>query len=89
MVIWRVEFSENAENAMAILDKPIRQRVIGGLEWLSGNFDTIVPLPLGNRWRGFFKFRVGDWRVIYEIKPNEYALKIHYIDHRSKIYKRG
>jgi len=88
MAVWRVEFSENAEDDLALLDRPIRRRIISGLEWLSGNFDSVVPIPLEGRWRGLFKFRVGDWRIIYAIKFTGHALIIHYIDHRSKIYKR-
>ena len=88
MAVWRVEFSENAEDDLAALDRPIRRRVIDGLEWLSNNFDNIVPIPLGGRWKEFFKFRVGDWRVVYEINSVEQTLIVHYIDHRSKIYKR-
>lgn len=88
MIAWQVEFSENAEDDLAVLDRQIRWRVIDRLEWLSNNFDNIIPIPLGGRWKEFFKFRVGDWRIIYEIKSKENLLIVHYIDHRSKIYRR-
>jgi len=52
------------------------------------NFDQITPLPLGDKWRGFFKLRIGDWRVVYEIEISKRLITIHYIDHRDKIYKR-
>lgn len=89
MASWRIEFSESAENDLADLDKQIARRIIDAGEWLAENFDGIVPIPLGGSWRGFFKFRVGDWRVIYKIKSSESALIVHYIDHRGKIYKRS
>lgn len=85
---WRIEFSLSAENDLAMLDKPVRRRVVDALEWLSENFDVVVPIPLGGPWKGFLKLRVGDWRVIYEIKPENSALVIRYIDHRREIYKR-
>lgn len=89
MASWRVEFSKQAENDFGRLDKPIRKRVVEALEWLAKNFDDIVPIPLGGPWRGFFKFRVGDWRVIYAIKPTTHALVVYYIDRRDRVYKRG
>lgn len=88
MTAWLAEFRTSAEDDLATLDKPTRRRVIDALEWLSDNFDSIIPIPLGGRWNGFFKFRVGDWRVIYEMKPDKRTLIVHYIDHRGKIYKR-
>ena len=42
MAVWHVELSESAEADLAELDKPIRRRVIGALEWLADNFDSIV-----------------------------------------------
>lgn len=87
MAAWRVEFSASAKEDIAVLDKMVRRRIIDALEWLSDNFDSITPIPLVGRWRGFFKFRVGDWRVIYEIESVKRLLIIRYIDHRGKIYK--
>lgn len=88
MAAWHARFAESAEKDLAALDKPIRRRVIDTVEWLSANFDSIVPIPLGGQWKGFFKFRVGDWRIIYEIKSGDQLIIAHYIDHRGKIYKR-
>ncbi|MEK7192449.1 MAG: type II toxin-antitoxin system RelE/ParE family toxin [Patescibacteria group bacterium] len=88
MAVWRVELSDLAEDDLAALDKLTRHRVIDALDWLSENFENITPIPLGGIWKGFFKLRVGDWRVIYELKHEWRVLVIHYIDHRNKIYKR-
>lgn len=86
---WRVVFSSTAEKDFIKLNRPTRQRVIDSLLWFSENFDSIVPLPLGGPWKGFFKLRVGDWRVIYEIQFSTQTIHVSYIDHRSKIYKRS
>jgi mRNA-degrading endonuclease RelE of RelBE toxin-antitoxin system len=32
--------------------------------------------------------RVGDWRVVYEIRNPEQLVMLHVIDHRSRIYRR-
>ena len=62
---WRVEFQGRAEDDLARLDRTARRRIITGLYWLTENFDEVTPLSLGGEWKGFFKFRVGDWRTIY------------------------
>ena len=89
MTEWRAEFSEKAESDLRMLDRLVRRQIIDRIGWLVENFDSVTPLPLHGKWRGFFKLRVGDWRVVYEIEAGEKILKIHYIDHRDKIYKRG
>ena len=85
---WKVKFTIEAEEDLDKLDKRIRERVLEKMLWLNDNFDQIIPLPLGGRWQGFFKLRVGDWRVIYEIEDVKKQITIHQIDHRDKIYKR-
>lgn len=85
---WQLEFSGNAERDLAVLDHSLRRKIIDKLEWLTINFDNITPLPLSESWRGFFKLRVGDWRVVYKVRHSKYLILVCYIDRRDKIYKR-
>ena len=85
---WRVIFTIEAEEDLDRLDKQVRKRVIEKILWLRNNFEQIIPLPLGGKWQGFFKLRVGDWRIIYETENSLKQIIIHRIDKRDKIYKR-
>jgi mRNA interferase RelE/StbE len=84
---WKIEFTFEADEDLDKLDKRIRKRVIEKVIWLRDNFNQIIPLPLSGKWQGFFKLRIGDWRVIYEIEAVKNQITIHRIDHRDKIYK--
>lgn len=88
MPAWRLDFSAAAERDLAALDRPVRRRIIDALEWFSAHFDDLVPIPLGGPFKGFFKFRIGDWRAVYEIQAGARTLLVHYIDKRDKIYTR-
>ncbi len=88
MAQWRVELSEKAESDIKAIDRPVRKRIMEALEWLSDNFDSVVPIPLEGYWKRFFKLRVGDWRAIYDIDVADRVLTVHLIDRRDKIYKR-
>ena len=50
----------------------------------------INPLVYGVRLRnilkGFFKLRVGDWRVIYNVSENQ-VVDVMAIGHRSEVYR--
>ena len=64
---WSIEFTKEAEKDISVLDKSIRKRIIEKLEWLSNNFDFIFPSVLTADFRDYFKLRIGDWRVFYQI----------------------
>ena len=88
MAKWAVEFGVGARQDLAGLDCSLRRRILDRLQWFSENFDYISPLPLSNEWRGFFKLRVGDWRVVYTFNTERKVIIVQYIDHRDKIYKK-
>jgi mRNA interferase RelE/StbE len=70
------------------LDKPIAQRIINKLKWLSHNFDDFTPQPLSGELKGFYKLRIGSYRTIYTANRGERLLMVHLIGHRRNIYKR-
>ncbi|MEK7502948.1 MAG: type II toxin-antitoxin system RelE/ParE family toxin [Patescibacteria group bacterium] len=85
---WSLEFEPKAEKDLAQLDKAVRARVLEKLDWLLENFDSLFPIPLHNEWRDFYKLRVGDYRIAYQINWKNNSIKVCYIDNRNKIYKR-
>ncbi|MBI4094621.1 MAG: type II toxin-antitoxin system RelE/ParE family toxin [Candidatus Liptonbacteria bacterium] len=87
MAGWSLEFSREAEEDLARLDRPVRRRIIDKLDWLTEHFDTVVPVVLSYEFKNFYKLRVGDWRIIYAVKWQEHAIVVHYIDRRDKAYK--
>jgi mRNA interferase RelE/StbE len=60
MVKMCVTFMPDARSDLASLNKPVAQRILKKLRWLSENYDTITPEPLTGQWRGVLKLRVGD-----------------------------
>jgi mRNA interferase RelE/StbE len=85
---WRFLITPQAEEDLAKLDPPVRKRVAERLAWFVERFEQVSPLPLGGKWKGFFKLRVGDWRIIYEAEPESQRIVVHGIGNRNEIYKR-
>ena len=86
--MYRVRIVDAATRELARLDKPLARRIIERITWLATNLDNISPEALTGELAGFYKLRVGDYRVIYEILYTEQTLVIHAIGHRREIYRR-
>ena len=85
---WAVEFTLEAEEDISVLDGSVRKQVLEKIEWLQKNFNEILPTVLTAEFRDYFKLRVGDWRVFYQVDWHKNIITIRYIDHRSKAYKK-
>ena len=88
MAYWRFIITVEAQDDLERLDDETRIRVLKKLKWFADNFDQATPFPLAGTWKGFFKLRVGDWRIIYEAEEDKNLIIIHLIDHRNRIYRR-
>jgi mRNA interferase RelE/StbE len=69
------------------LDKSVAQRIIEKVVWLSLNVDLVTHIPLSSSLSDFYKLRVGDWRILYEIDRVREKVIVHRVGHRKDIYK--
>ena len=83
---YDVEFSREALTSLSRLDKVVAQRVLDRIKWLSFHTKDVNHKALTGHLRGAFKLRVGDYRVIYEVKHKANILTVRVIAHRSEVY---
>ena len=88
MTEYLIVFMPQATDGLRRLDKPVAQRIIYKLKWLSRNFNDLTHETLKGELKGFCKLRVGSHRVIYTANEEERLLVIHLIGHRRDIYGR-
>lgn len=79
---------DSAVKALKRLDKTVVRRIMNRIRWVSENFISLEHLPLTGNLAGFYKIRIGNYRVIYEILEDERIIMIHMIGHRKDIYKK-
>ena len=83
---WTIEFAEAASRQLLKLDRPVARRIVQFLrERVSEAPD---PPALGAALKGdelgrFWKYRVGDYRVIAEIRDSEIRIVVIRLGHRS------
>jgi mRNA interferase RelE/StbE len=89
-LVWLIEFDDAAKRDLAKLDKQIARRIAGFLRERVALLDD--PRSIGHALKGsslgdFWRYRVGDYRIVCEIQDS--ALRVHVIriGNRREIYR--
>lgn len=85
---YDVALTPTAKADLLRLNPDVARRVIDKLQWLADNVQTIRVEALTGSWRGVFKLRVGDYRVLYTRDAGKQRIVIHFVRHRRDVYKR-
>lgn len=81
---FNVLYKASVEKDLKKLDKPTATRLLHRLELiLSANPN--VGEPLSGEFRGLFKYRMGDYRLVYAKIPE--GVLVLRIGHRREIYR--
>jgi mRNA interferase RelE/StbE len=85
--MYEIRILDAATHDLAKLDAAIARRIVNRVRWLAENLDEIKPEALTGNLAGFYKLRVGDYRVVYEIVQSEEMIIVHLVGHRREIYR--
>ncbi len=86
---YRVDYTRKAEKQLSKLDAPVRKRIN---KWIRTNLDgcedpTAYGKPLTASLKGYWSYRVGDYRIIADIQDDKILILIAEVGHRREIYK--
>jgi mRNA interferase RelE/StbE len=82
---YKIEYLEEVFDQLAKIPKNIRNAIIRAIdERLTTDPQRFKPLICN--WKGCFRMRVGDYRVIYKVNAKEITVLIVKIDSRGKVY---
>jgi len=76
-----------SSNVLTNIPKTDASRIMKKIDWLWTNREYVNHLPLGENLNGFFKLRVGIYRVLYEWDPSKDDLRICLIGTRDTVYR--
>ena len=87
---WKIEFERAAQKELDKLDKPVARRILRFLNQRVGKLDD--PRQIGERLKGtlseFWKYRVGDYRLICSLENDRLVVLVLRIAHRREVYTR-
>lgn len=86
---WTIEYSDVARNQLRKLDKPSARRILDYMD------QRIAPLEdarsVGKRLRGplgaFWRYRVGEYRIICELRDATLRVLVVRVGNRKDVYR--
>ena len=85
---WEIELAESAVKQLSGLDKAIQRRITKYLSERLAVADD--PRVLGRALRGelseYWRYRIGDYRLVCEIQDDVLTVLVVRVAHRSKVY---
>ena len=83
---WKIEFNPQAIKNLKKIPKKSRIKILESIR------DTLIPNPfvgeiLQGAFKGYYKFRVGDYRVIYTLEKDRLVIVVVRVALRSVVYR--
>lgn len=88
---WKVEFSRAAERELDRLDRQHARKLLVFLHERLARLED--PRSLGEALKGprfgeFWRYRIGDYRIVVRIEDERLIILVVRIGHRREVYKR-
>jgi mRNA interferase RelE/StbE len=87
---YEIEFDPEAVKDLKKLDRPIQVRLVGFLKTRVATLanprdigEALAGAKLGNYW----KYRVGDWRIICDIQDHRIVVRVLRVGNRREVYR--
>ncbi|WP_089952105.1 type II toxin-antitoxin system RelE/ParE family toxin [Limnohabitans sp. 2KL-3] len=87
---WQIEFDPDALKDLRKLDQPIQIRLVGFLRTRVSSLTNprdIGEALSGQRLGSYWKYRVGDWRIICDIQDQKILVRVLRIGNRREVYR--
>ena len=86
----RIEFDPGAVDDLKKLDRPVQIRLLGFLRTRVAVLDNPRSIGMalsGARLGSYWKYRVGDWRIICDIQDEGIVVRVLRFGNRRDVYR--
>jgi mRNA interferase RelE/StbE len=84
--MYRVEFAKGVYKDLKGLPREIQKKAFSIIEKLLAE-DPFIGKPLTGEYKGLWKFRFGNYRIIYTIEKSKLVILVLRIRHRKEAYR--
>ncbi len=86
---WTLEFSKAALSSLKKMDRHTAARIVDYLEERvasSKNPRDLGKMMVGKKFENMWRYRIGDYRVLVEIKEDVVTILVVDVGHRREVY---
>ena len=83
----KVFYLDSVQEDLKKLDRPLKKIILDKIEKYLAKDPKKLGKALVGPFKGFWRYRVGDFRIIYRINEKEILILVARIGHRKSIYK--
>jgi mRNA interferase RelE/StbE len=87
---WAIEFDPAAVKDLKKLDRPVQLRIVAFLRDRVAELENpraIGEALAGNELGNYWKYRVGDWRIICDIQDGRIVVRVLRVGNRREVYR--
>ena len=84
--MWKIKLSPEAEKQLRTIDRSASLKIQKYLTERVALSPIMFGKPLSANLKGFWRYRVEDYRIICDVRDKELVVLVVKIGHRSKVY---
>jgi mRNA interferase RelE/StbE len=85
---WKIEWDDRARKELRKLDKTIQKKILRYCRTHIEECDNPkqYALPMSGNKRGFWRYRIGSYRLVCDIEGANFIVLVLRVGHRKEIY---
>ncbi len=85
--MYELTLTSGARRDLKRLDFKIQRQISDRLRWLCENCDECSHKALKGQFKGKFRLKSGNYRIIYTFNKQTQEIEVSQIENRSSVYK--
>ena len=87
-MVWQIKYNKGIQKKIQKFGKIISEQIFNKLDNIANlNNPRSEGKNLKGNFKGYWRYRVGDYRIVCEIKDKEKTILVNNVAHRREAYK--
>ena len=88
-MVWTIEYLTSVKKELRKLDRQVARRIVDFMDNRIASLKNPrnIGLALSGQYEGLWRYRVGDYRILCDIRDDKLIVLVVAIGHRSEIYR--
>lgn len=84
--MWQIKWDDRARKELRSLDVPVQNKILNYLQQRVRDNPRHFGRELGGNKAGLWRYRIGDYRLICQVRDDHLVILIIAVGHRKEIY---